>query len=106
MNGEREPMVCDEIRTLPQNAKFHAVITDVADQVKWAGDWMDVEDWKRLFLAAAHGQKMVPNPFDPQAPFIVVNKRRSRSLLIPTMADLITQIIVFGNEQGVRWTKE
>lgn len=96
----------DEIRTREQNRKFHAVIRDIAEQVEWAGELMDEEDWKRLFLAAAHGQKTVPNPFDPHAPFIVVNERRSRGLNVPTMADLITQMIVFGNERGVRWRDE
>ena len=93
----------DEIRSRAQNKMFHAMIRDVAAQVKWAGDYMDEEDWKRLFLAAAHGQKVVPNPLDPQSAFIVVNNRRSRGLVVPEMADLITQIQVFGDEHGVDW---
>ena len=94
----------DEIRTAEQNKKFHAAIRDIADQLEWAGGSMSEEDWKRLFLAAAHGQRTVPNPFDPHAPFIVVNVRASRGLVVPEMADLITQIIVFGDERGVRWS--
>lgn len=93
----------DEIRTGEQNRKFHAVIRDIAEQCEWAGEKMDAEDWKRLVLAAAHGQKCVPNPFDPHASFLIVNNRRSRGLVVPEMADLITQMIVFGNEQGVKW---
>lgn len=96
----------DEVRTLEQNKKFHAVIADVARQVQWAGDWMDEEDWKRLFLAAAHGQKTVPNPFDPQAPFIVVNNRRSRGLVVTEMSDVISAILAFGDERGVKWGRE
>ena len=94
----------DEIRTSEQNRKFHAAVRDIARQVLWSGEFMDEHCWKLLFLAAAHGQKPVPNPLNPQAPFIVVNNRRSRGLVVPEMADLITQIIVFGDEQGVRWT--
>lgn len=96
----------DEIRNNAQNRKFHAVIRDIAEQADWAGARMDAEDWKRLFLAAAHGQQMVPNPFDPHAPFIVINSRRSRGLVVPEMADLITQMIIFGNERGVVWRDE
>jgi hypothetical protein len=96
----------EEIRNLEQNKKFHAAIRDVAEQCEWAGERMDAEDWKRLFLAAAHGQKCVPNPFDPHAAFVVINARRSRGLNVPDMADLITQIIVFGNERGVQWRDE
>lgn len=99
-------MSCDEIRTPAQNAKFHAMVRDIAAQVKWAGDFMDEEDWKRLFLAAMWGQKCVPNPFDPQASFLVVNTRRSRGLVKPLMADLITEIEVFGNDHGVQWRDE
>lgn len=96
----------DEIRTLEQNKKLHAMIGDIAGQVQWAGDWMDAETWKLLILGAAYGQKFVPNPFDPQAPFVLVNNRRSRGLVVPQMADLITQIQVFGDERGVRWGDE
>ncbi len=96
----------DEIRSIPQNRRFHAMVRDIAAQVKWAGHYMDEEDWKRLFLAAAHGQRVVPNPLDPQATFIVVNQRRSRGLNVPEMADLITQIEVFGHEQGVVWADQ
>jgi hypothetical protein len=96
----------DEIRSGPQNRRFHAMVRDIARQVQWAGAYMDEEDWKRLFLAAAYGQRMVPNPLNPQAPFVVVNKRASRGLVVPEMADLITEIEVFGNERGVKWADE
>ena len=93
----------DEIRTREQNRKFHAMVRDIADQVQWAGDFMDEEDWKRLFLAAKWQQKIVPNPLDPQGTFIVVNNRRSRGLVVPEMAELILEIEIFGNERGVKW---
>lgn len=91
-----------ERRSHDQNKKFHALIRDIANQVEWAGERMDEEDWKRLLIAAAYGQKVVPNPFGGQ--FVVVNTKRSRELPMPTMAELITQILAFGNERGVRWT--
>lgn len=93
----------DEIRSNAQNRKFHAMVRDIAEQVQWAGDFMDAEDWKRLFLAAKYEQKVVPNPIDPQKAFVVVNCRRSRGLNVPEMADLILEIEVFGNEHGVVW---
>lgn len=93
----------DEIRSWAQNRRFHAMVRDVAEQVKWAGDFMDEEDWKRLFLAGMWGQRVVPNPLDPQSAFIVVNTRRSRGLVKPEMADLITSIQAFGDERGVVW---
>lgn len=99
-------MSADELRSHAQNRRFHAMVRDIAEQVKWADDFMDAEDWKRLFLAAAYEQKVVPNPLDPHGKFIVVNRRRSSGLVKPEMADLITQIMAFGNERGVQWGDE
>lgn len=96
----------DEIRSNAQNRKFHAMVRDIADQLEWAGAKMDAEDWKRIFLAAKYEQEVVPNPLDPQRGFIVRNKRRSRGLTVPEMAEFITEIEVFGNEHGVRWSDE
>lgn len=104
--NERDPVVCDEIRTIAQNRRFHAMVREIARQVKWAGDYMDEETWKLLLLASAYGQEPVPNPLDPQAPFVIRNKRRSRGLVITEMADLITMLLAFGNEHGVKWGDE
>jgi len=93
-------------RTIEQNKKFHAMCGDLAKQkIKWAGIELDREQWKRLFLGAAHGQLVVPNPFK-QDDFIVVNKMASRKLIVKDMADLITQIEVFGIEHDVIWTDD
>lgn len=91
-----------EFRTAEQNRKMHAMIRDIANQVEWAGERMDEHEWKLLLLAAAYGQKIIPNPFGGS--FIVKNNRRSSGLYKPEMADLITQIQVFGDERGVRWS--
>jgi hypothetical protein len=96
----------DEIRSPPQNKRLHAMIRDISEQVKWAGEYMDEETWKLLLLGAAYGQRMVPNPLDPQARFVLVNVRRSRGLVVPEMADLITQLQVFGDEKGIQWRDE
>jgi hypothetical protein len=97
---------CDEIRSNPQNRRLHAMIRDISEQVQWAGDWMDEEVWKLLLMGAAYGQQFVPNPLDPRKPFVLVNKRRSRALVVPEMADFITQLQVFGDEHGVQWRDE
>ena len=39
-------------RTLEQNDKLHAVVQDIADQKKWAGELRTVEVWKQLISAA------------------------------------------------------
>jgi hypothetical protein len=37
-------------RTLDQNAKFHAMINDIAKQMGEAGSSWTLEDWKRLLI--------------------------------------------------------
>lgn len=85
-----------------QNRRFHAMVRDIARQVKWAGEFLDEEDWKRLILAGAYGQKVVPNPI--RDGFIVMNNRRSSGLPITDTSDLITQLLVFGFDHQVIWT--
>jgi hypothetical protein len=93
----------DEIRSLEQNKRFHAMVADIADQLEWAGEKMDREDWKRLLLAAKYQQRVVPNPLDPHGAFIVVNLRRSRALSVPEMREFMDEIEAFGAERGVVW---
>jgi hypothetical protein len=96
----------DEVadRTRLQNRKFHAMVRDIARQVKWAGEFIAEEDFKRIFLAAKYGQRVVPNPFG--IGFVVMNSKRSRDLTLEAMAEFITELQVFGDEQGVNWTDE
>ena len=94
----------DEIRTLEQNAKFHAMLRDISRQVEWDGEMHDEDWWKFVVLAASYGQRFVRNPFGDG--FVCTNKKRSSHLTIPTMADLITQLDAFGVEKDVKWTED
>jgi hypothetical protein len=93
-----------EDRSLDQNKKFHAMLRDIARQVVWDGEKHDEAWWKFVILGAAYGQHFVRNPFGDG--FVCANKRRSRDLEKPTMADLITQLQVFGIEKNVKWSDE
>lgn len=90
-------------RTQEQNEKFHAMVRDISRQVKWADEWLDEEQWKRLILGAAYGQLVVPNPFGEG--LVVVNRCVSRKLNKPTMSELIEQMYAFGAERGVIWSE-
>lgn len=49
-----------ETRTLDQNAKLHAMLTDISKQAKYLGAKRDVEFWKGLFVSGwqiATGEK-------------------------------------------------
>jgi hypothetical protein len=95
----------EDIRDREHNARFHAMVRDIAKKVPWAGEFLGEEDWKRLMLAAKFGQKVVPNPLTGIG-FVVMNGRRSRSLTNAEMEDLIGEIEAFGAEHGVDWSDD
>lgn len=52
-------------RSLEANALLHAELQEVSERVQWAGEYLSVEDWKRLLTAAwmrATGQKVTLLP--------------------------------------------
>jgi hypothetical protein len=72
---------------------FHAICADISRQRQWAGQWIDVEGWKRLLVdawARAEGKtqgRVVPS-LDGQS---VVNLGiQTRRMRVGDMADLIT----------------
>lgn len=91
-------------RNQEQNAKFHAMCRDIANQLAWNGSRWSEEDWKRLFLGAKFGQPVVPNPFKHGICFM--NAQRSRDLSMEQMAELIGEVEAFGNSNGVEWSEE
>lgn len=86
-------------RTLPQNDRMWAMLTDVATQLPWHGIKLSPDDWKLIFLDALKRElRMVPN-IDGSG---FVNLGRSSSDLSKgEMADLITLIEAFGASHGV-----
>ena len=89
-------------RTLPQNARMWAMLTDVASQLRWHGLRLSTEDWKLMFLDALKREvRMVPNLMGNG--FVSLG-RSSSDLSIGEMADLITLIEAFGAEHGVQFS--
>jgi hypothetical protein len=86
-------------RTIPQNDKMWAALTDVATQVAWHGQKLHAEDWKFIFLDALKRElRIVPN-LDGTG---FVNLGRSSSdLSKQEMSDLIELIHEFGAKHGV-----
>ena len=57
--------VREPTRNLEQNAALHALLQEIAESRQWAGQPLDVEDWKRLLTAAwmratGRGIRLVP----------------------------------------------
>lgn len=88
-------------RSLDQNAKMWALLTEVAQQVRWHGIKLTRDDWKLIFLDALKREvRMVPN-IDGNS---FVNLGRSSSDLSKhEMMDLIEIILAFGASHGVQF---
>jgi hypothetical protein len=86
-------------RTLPQNERMWAMLTDVARQVKWHGQKLSPDDWKVVFLSALKAElRMVPN-LDGNG-FVQLG-RSSSALSVDEMSDLMALIEAFGAREGV-----
>ena len=86
-------------RSLPQNDRMWAMLTDVARQVPWHGLSLAPDDWKLIFLDALKREvRMVPN-IDGNG---FVNLGRSSSDLSKAeMGDLMELIEAFGAQHSV-----
>jgi hypothetical protein len=71
-------------RTTEKNARFHAVMGELAQQRDWprgTGKYLDIEAWKRLIVSAyerAHGRPAEFYPSIDGQGFDVVYRRTSR----------------------------
>jgi hypothetical protein len=91
-------------RSLPQNAKLWAALSDVAEQVTYHGLRLSPDDYKLLFLDAMKREvRMVPN-LDGNG-FVSLG-RSSSDLSKAEMADLLTIIEAWGAQQGVQFQDE
>lgn len=91
-------------RTTKQNARFWAMLTDVAEQVIWHGQHLSPDDWKLVFLDALKREMRTTLSIDGKN---LVNLGRSSSdLSVAEMGDLITLIEMFGAQHGVRFHDE
>jgi hypothetical protein len=89
-------------RSLPQNAKFHAMISDVS-RAKPGGRNHTPDTWKALILHACGHAVQFENGLNGQ-PFPIGFK--SSRLSKSEMADAITFLQQWGDDNGVKWTNE
>lgn len=88
-------------RSLPQNDRFWAMLTDIAQQLAWHGMRLTADDWKLVFMDALKREiRIVPN-IDGTG---FVNLGRSSSdLSKDEMSDLMEIIAAFGATHGVEF---
>lgn len=92
-----------ETRSLDQNAKLWACLTDVSRQVEWYGQKLTPEEWKDVFSASLRKAKVVPG-LDTGS-FVVLGLHTSK-LTKAEFSDLIELIACFGAERGVVFSSD
>ena len=95
-------------RTLPQNDRFHAMLTDIASQLKWHGQKLSVSDWKLIFLDALRRElnqemRLVPNA--DGTGFVALGHSSSR-LTVAEMGDCMEIMSEFGARHGVKFNDQ
>ena len=87
-------------RSLEQNARLWAMLTDISKQVDWYGRKLSPDDWKHVFSAALKKQDVVPGL---DGGFVVLGLSTSK-MTKAEMCDLQTLMEAFGTEKGVRFS--
>lgn len=94
-------------RSLDQNAKFHAICTDIASsQMIWAGKRRSAEEWKVLLVSGHTKATEGEVEFVPGLEGEFVNIRESTARMsVKRAASLITYAIAFCDTNGVHLTE-
>lgn len=87
-------------RSLPQNDKMWALLTEVAQQIEWHGKKRTPDDWKLLFLDALKRELEVVPSIDGNGS-VALRANSSSDLSKGEMSDLIELIHAFGANHGV-----
>lgn len=87
-------------RTIPQNDRMWAMLTELSTQLLWHGQRLSTEDWKQVMLASLKQEmRIVPNIHGDG--FVQLG-RSSSDLSKDEMTDLMTIIEAFAARYGVK----
>ncbi|HEY9219582.1 MAG TPA: recombination protein NinB [Phenylobacterium sp.] len=93
-------------RTLPQNDKMWAMLTEVSEQATWHGEKLSTFEWKDMFTAAV---KIAANPKSVRAVpglegGIMMLGLHTSDMSVAEMADLITYMEFKAPDLGVQFS--
>lgn len=91
-------------RSVPQNDRMWAMLTEVATKLKHHGLSLSPEDWKLLFMDALKREKRIVPNLDGNG--FVALTTRSSDLSKEEMSDLMELIAEYGARHGVQWQEE
>lgn len=94
-------------RSRDQNAKVHAMLGDISEQLAHYGQWLDVDDWKKVFMDELERDHRQEARFARglYGAGIVPLGRSTSDLDVAESSDLITLIYAFGDQHGVVWSE-
>ena len=88
-------------RTIPQNDRMWAMLTELSTQLLWHGQRLSTEDWKQVMLASLKREiRIVPTIHGDG--FVQLG-RSSSDLSKDEMTDLMTIIEAFAARYGVKF---
>lgn len=94
--------VREKTRTLEQNAKLHAMLSDIAQQATYQGDRMDIDGWKNLFVSGHTIATKEPYKLVMGLEGELVNVReRTSKMGVRRLASLIEYVGAWAAENGV-----
>jgi NinB protein len=88
-------------RTIPQNDRLWAMLTDVSRQLVWHGQKLRPDDWKIVFIDALKREKRCVPAIEGDG-FVDLG-RSSSDLSKSEMSELIELIAAFGSQHGVKF---
>ncbi len=92
-------------RTLEQNSRLWAMLTDLSRQLKWAVDGelqtLSPEDWKVMLTAGLKREQRIAKGI--WGGFVMLGVPTSK-MTIPQMTELIDLIFAFGAERNIAWS--
>jgi hypothetical protein len=93
-------------RSLEQNDRMWALLTDISEQVQWPVDGrmqrLSPEDWKHILSAGLKREHRVAQGID--GGFVLLGQRTSK-MTKRELSELMELIAAFGAERGVEWSE-
>lgn len=89
-------------RSLPQNDKMWAMLTDISGQLTWHGMKYSPEDWKDYAMHALKSARWMPSEDGGLVPIGM----RTSELAKDDMSDLLALLDAFGTRHSVVFTRE
>jgi hypothetical protein len=87
-------------RSLEQNAKLWAMLTEVSGHVVWYGQKLSADDWKDVFTASLRKARVVPGL---DAGTYVPLGMRTSDMSKQELGELLELVAAFGAQHGVEF---